>query len=71
MAIVKLVPHSIGFAERIFQLSSDVEVNQHLSFRDESVEDTKWFINYVSNEEKEGRAYRLSSAWVRNCICRG
>jgi hypothetical protein len=44
MATVKLVPHSIDFAERIFQLSSDVEVNQHLSFRDETIEDTKWFI---------------------------
>ncbi|SFA87205.1 MULTISPECIES: GNAT family N-acetyltransferase [unclassified Bacillus (in: firmicutes)] len=54
--MVNLVPHSLDFAERIFQLSSDEEVNHHLSFKDDSVEETKWFITHIINEEKEGRA---------------
>lgn len=56
MVTVKLVPHHEQYAERIFQLSSDPQVNEHLSFKDDSVENTKWFINHIINEEKEGKA---------------
>ncbi|HYK72328.1 MAG TPA: GNAT family N-acetyltransferase [Pseudoneobacillus sp.] len=56
MLTVKLVPHHEEYAERIFLLSSDPQVNEHLSFKDDTVENTKWFINHIINEEKEGKA---------------
>ncbi|WP_442593767.1 GNAT family N-acetyltransferase [Neobacillus sp. D3-1R] len=56
MVTIKLVPHHEQYAERLFELSSDPQVNEHLSFKDDSVEDTKWFIIHIINEEKEGKS---------------
>ncbi|RUL52131.1 GNAT family N-acetyltransferase [Lysinibacillus antri] len=56
MVTIKLLPHDQKYANRLYQLSSDPNVNEHLSFKDGSVEDTKWFINHIINEERDGRS---------------
>jgi RimJ/RimL family protein N-acetyltransferase len=55
MANVTLVPHSLKFADRMFELSSAPQIKDVLGIRVDSVEDTKNFILSVIEEEKEGK----------------
>lgn len=49
---VRLVPHRLEFADRIYDLASQPPVKDALGLRDESVEDTKMFIRTVIDEEQ-------------------
>ncbi|GGF90764.1 N-acetyltransferase [Paenibacillus albidus] len=54
LAYVKLVPHDLSYAERIFELISVPQVKDALGIKDESVEDTIRFIHWIIEEEHTG-----------------
>jgi len=54
---VKLVPHSLDFAQIIFELASAPPVRDALGLRDKSVDDTRNFISSVLVEEEEGKCF--------------
>ena len=56
MGRVKLVPHSLEFAQRIFELASAPPVRDTLGLPDESVDDTRNFIRSVIAEEVTGKS---------------
>jgi hypothetical protein len=53
MPSVSLVPHQLKYSECLFQLSSDPQVYENLSFRNESVEQVQEFIESVIQAEKK------------------
>jgi RimJ/RimL family protein N-acetyltransferase len=55
MAIVKLVPHNLCYAEPIFNLVSAPQVKDALGINDETVDDTRRFINWVLEEDRAGK----------------
>jgi RimJ/RimL family protein N-acetyltransferase len=56
MITVTLRPHDFAYAERIFTLVTDPAVNEQLGLRDQSVEDTKSFIQHITQEEQAGKS---------------
>lgn len=55
MPKVQLVSHDLSFAERIWELVSNPEIKDVLGIPDKSVEDTRNFINWITEEEKNGK----------------
>ncbi|MFY0544545.1 GNAT family N-acetyltransferase [Brevibacillus sp. H7] len=56
MISVKLQPHDLAYAERIYTLVTDPAVKEQLGVNDQSVEDTKHYIRFISEEEQEGKS---------------
>lgn len=56
MQRVRLVPHDLAYAGRIFKLTSAPQVRDALGLRDEKVEDTENYIRFIIKEEADGRA---------------
>jgi RimJ/RimL family protein N-acetyltransferase len=56
---VKLVPHNLQYATRMSQLSSAMEVKDALGLSDEqvSLEGTQGFIQFIVEQEAEGKQY--------------
>ncbi|MFC7371852.1 GNAT family N-acetyltransferase [Fictibacillus iocasae] len=52
---VKLVPHDLHYAQRIYELASQPPVRDALGLRDSSVEDTLSFLEFIMEEEQAGR----------------
>jgi RimJ/RimL family protein N-acetyltransferase len=55
MVSVQLVPHEVSFAERMWDLVSNPEIKDVLGIPDKSVEDTRNFINWITDEEQKGK----------------
>lgn len=55
MISIKLVAHNLQYAEEINRLSQALPVKDALGLPDQTVEDTKKFIQSILEEEKEGR----------------
>jgi RimJ/RimL family protein N-acetyltransferase len=54
MTRVQLVSHDLSFAERMWELVSNPEIKDVLGIPDESVEDTRNFIRWITEEEQKG-----------------
>ncbi len=52
---VHLLPHDIGYAKRIFELVSAPQIKHVLGIKDESIEDTERFIQWIIEEEQMGK----------------
>ncbi|MFC0186853.1 GNAT family N-acetyltransferase [Fictibacillus aquaticus] len=55
MKTITLAKHDLKYAQRIFELASQPQVRDALGLRDTSVEDTLSFLNFIMDEEREGR----------------
>jgi [ribosomal protein S5]-alanine N-acetyltransferase len=55
MRKVSLVPHDRKYAEDIFRLTNNPNVVEHLSFRNETLDNVLQFIDAVNAEEKAGK----------------
>jgi [ribosomal protein S5]-alanine N-acetyltransferase len=55
MRNVSLVPHNRKYADEIFRLTNNPKVVEHLSFRNETIDDVLQFIDLVNAEEKAGK----------------
>lgn len=56
MRYVRLVPLDLQYAEIIFTLSTDPHVKDALGLKVETIEDTKEFIRFAIEEEKQKRS---------------
>lgn len=56
MVFIKLMEHNDQYAEEINRLSQALPVKNALGLPDQTVEDTKKFIQTILEEEKEGKA---------------
>ncbi|GMA62955.1 GNAT family N-acetyltransferase [Alicyclobacillus fastidiosus] len=54
MARVQLVSHDLSFAERMWELVSNPKIKDVLGIPDESVKDTRNFIQWITQEEQNG-----------------
>lgn len=54
MVRVKLVPHNLSFADRMWKLISNPLIKDVLGIPDKSVDDTRNFIKWIIEEEKNG-----------------
>jgi RimJ/RimL family protein N-acetyltransferase len=55
VAQITLRPHDLKYAERIYELASAPQIKDALGLRDESVDDTKRFVEWVIDEERMGK----------------
>lgn len=56
MATVQLVKHKMEYCDSIFRLASAPPVKDALGLRENSVEDTKLFIQHILDEERLGKS---------------
>ncbi|MDM5189917.1 GNAT family N-acetyltransferase [Bacillus sp. DX4.1] len=56
MKHVTLVPLNLCYADTIFRLSSDAHVKEALGLKVETIEDTKRFIHFAIEEEKQKKS---------------